>query len=127
MNVDLDFADRCREAVGRAEGSLATKLMRRRLEGEQVPVYLKGEVVGHNTRKSDSLLMSAIKNLRHRRESDMPKATLGPLLGLQGTDRLPPAHLRHAQPTLEAWTAPVAEILDRTEAAQDGARPSDRT
>ena len=93
MNVDLGFADRCRETVGRAEGSLATRLMRRRVEGEQVPVYFKGEVVGHNTRKSDSLLMSAIKNLRHRRERDMPKATLGSLLGLQGTDRLSPAIL----------------------------------
>ena len=127
MNVDLDFADRRREAVGRAEGSLATKLMRRRVEGEQVPVYFKGEVVGHNTRKSDSLLMSAIKNLRHRRKRDMPKATLGPLLDLQGTGRLPPAYLEDVPPTAEAWTAPVAEILDRTEAAQGGAGPSDRT
>ena len=39
-----------------------------------MPVYFKGKVVAHNTRKSDSLLVFAIKNLRQRRERDIPKA-----------------------------------------------------
>ena len=45
-----------------AQGS-ARRLLRRALEGEQVPVYDKGKVVGHTTRKSDALLVFAIKNL----------------------------------------------------------------
>ena len=73
MNGDADFADRCRDAVATAEGGLEAELRRRALEGEQVPVYFNGKVVGHNTRKSDSLLMFAIKNLRQRRERDIPK------------------------------------------------------
>ena len=75
MKADLDFADRCREAAATAEDSLETELMRRAVEGEQVPVYFKGKVVGYNTKKSDALLMFAIKNLRQRREHDVPKAS----------------------------------------------------
>ena len=74
MKEDPDFADRCRETLATTEASLETELMRRALEGEEVPVYFKGKVVAHNTRKSDALLMFAIKNLRHRRERDIPKA-----------------------------------------------------
>ena len=74
MKEDSDFADRCRETLATTEASLETELMRRALEGEEVPVYFKGKVVAHNTRKSDALLMFAIKNLRHRRERDIPKA-----------------------------------------------------
>ena len=74
MKADPDFADKCREALDTAEDSLETELRRRAVEGEQVPVYFKGKVVGHNTRKSDSLLVFAIKNLRQRRERDIPKA-----------------------------------------------------
>ena len=74
MKADPDFADKCREALDTAEDSLETELRRRAVEGEQVPVYFKGKVVGHNTRKSDSLLVFAIKNLRQRREHDIPKA-----------------------------------------------------
>ena len=75
MKADSDFADRCREALAAAEDSLETELMRRAVEGEQVPVYFKGKVVGYNTKKSDALLMFAIKNLRQRREHDVPKAS----------------------------------------------------
>ena len=74
MKADPDFADRCREALDRVEDNLETELRRRAVEGGQVPVYFKGKVVGHNTRKSDSLLMFAIRNLRQRRERDIPKA-----------------------------------------------------
>ena len=82
MNGDPDFADRCREALDTAEDNLETELRRRAVEGEQVPVYFKGKVVAHKTRKSDSLLVFAIKNLRQRRERDIPKApAFGRLLG----------------------------------------------
>ena len=83
MKADPDFAERCREALDTAEDTLETELMRRAVEGEQVPVYFKGKIVGHNTRKSDALLMFAVKNLRQRRERDVPKApSLRQLLGL---------------------------------------------
>lgn len=75
MKADPDFDERCREALDTAEDTLETDLMRRAVEGEQVPVYFKGKVVGHNTRKSDALLMFAIRNLRQRRERDVPKAS----------------------------------------------------
>ena len=83
MKADPDFADRCREALETAEDNLETELMRRAVEGEEVPVYFNGEVVGHSNRKSDSLLMFAVKNLRQRREHDIPKAPVfRRLLGL---------------------------------------------
>ena len=83
MKADPDFADRCREALDTAEDNLETELRRRAVEGEQVPVYFKGKVVAHNTRKSDSLLVFAIKNLRQRRDRDIPKApAFRRLLGL---------------------------------------------
>ncbi len=83
MKADPEFGDRCREALDTAEDNLETELRRRAVEGEQVPVYFKGEVVGHSTRKSDSLLMFAIKNLRQRRDRDIPKApAFRRLLGL---------------------------------------------
>ena len=88
MKADPDFADRCQEALDTAEDTLEAELTRRALEGEQVPVYFKGKVVGHNTRKSDALLMFAIKNLRQRRQRDVPKASsLRQFLGLKSTSR----------------------------------------
>ena len=83
MKADPDFADRCREALEAAEDNLETELRRRAVEGEEVPVYFNGEVVGHSNRKSDALLLFAIKNLRQRREHDIPKApAFRRLLGL---------------------------------------------
>ena len=40
-----------------------------------MPVYYKGKVVGHTTRKSDALLMFAIKNLQRRREQEVRKTS----------------------------------------------------
>ena len=71
--ADPDFDDRCEAALDTAEDTLEAELMRRALEGEQAPVYFKGEVVGHTSRKSDALLVFAIRNLRRRRERDVPK------------------------------------------------------
>ena len=75
MKADPDFAKRCEEAVGMAEDSLEEEVMRRALEGEQVPVYFRGKVVGQITRKSDTLLMFALNSLRRRRERKAPKAS----------------------------------------------------
>ena len=88
--ADPDFAERCEAALDTAEDTLEAELMHRALEGEQVPVYFKGEVVGHTIRKSDPLLMFAIKNLRQRRERDVPKASsLRQFFGLKSAN-LPP-------------------------------------
>ena len=38
------------------------------VEGDEVPVYSQGKVIGHKTRKSESLLMFMIKTLRERCE-----------------------------------------------------------
>lgn len=75
MKADPDFAKRCKEALDAAEDSLEEEVMRRALEGEQVPVYSKGKVVGQITRKSDTLLMFAIRNRQQRREREAPKAS----------------------------------------------------
>ena len=88
--ADPDFDERCEAALDTAEDTLEAELMHRALEGEQVPVYFKGEVVGHTIRKSDPLLMFAIKNLRQRRERDVPKASsLRQFFGLKSAN-LPP-------------------------------------
>ncbi|MDE0205161.1 MAG: hypothetical protein OXP66_03955 [Candidatus Tectomicrobia bacterium] len=75
MKADPEFAKRCEEALGMAEDSLEDEVMRRALEGEQVPVYFKGKVVGQQTRKSDTLLMFALNSLRRRREREAPKSS----------------------------------------------------
>ena len=61
------------------------ELMRRALEGEQRPVYYKGEVVCHITKKNDAMLLHAITNLRHHRsELEKPSPSAGGLSGLLG-------------------------------------------
>ena len=47
----------------------------RGVEDEHVRVDFKGKVVAHATRKSDSLLMFAVRNLRYRGERDFRKAS----------------------------------------------------
>ena len=66
LQADPEFADRWRDALDTAADNLEGELIRRAVEGEQVPVYYQGKVVGHTTRKSDTLLMFAIKNLQRR-------------------------------------------------------------
>ena len=50
-----------------------------------MPVYYQGKVVGHKTRKSDTLLMFAIKNLQRRRERDIPKNRRHRIFGVSGS------------------------------------------
>ncbi|MDE0206602.1 MAG: hypothetical protein OXP66_11310, partial [Candidatus Tectomicrobia bacterium] len=73
--ADSDFAERWEEALDTAEDNLLGEVIRRAVEGEQVPVYYKGKVVGHTTRKSDTLLMFAVREMQRRRERVAPKDT----------------------------------------------------
>ena len=96
LHADPDFAEKWEEALDSAEARLEEEVMRRALEGEQVPVYYKGKVVGHKTRKSDTLLMFAIKNLQRRRERerDVPESPFpAPVLD-RHERRLPTAGVR---------------------------------
>ena len=73
LKADLEFHDKAAHALDTAGDNLQAELMRCALEGEQQPVYYKGEVVGHINKKNDAMLMHAIANLRHRR-SELDKA-----------------------------------------------------
>ena len=73
LQADPEFGERWQEALDTAADTLEGELIRRAVEGEQVPVYYKGKVVGHKTRKSDTLLVFAIKNLQRRREREVRK------------------------------------------------------
>ena len=73
LQADPEFGERWQDALDTAADSLEGELIRRAVEGEQVPVYYKGKVVGHKTRKSDALLVCAIKNLQRRREREVRK------------------------------------------------------
>ena len=85
LHADEEFAQKWKAALDAAEDTLEQEVMRRAVEGEQVPVYVKGKVVAHNTRKSDSLLMFAVRNLRYRRERDFRKASpLRRFFGVKG-------------------------------------------
>ena len=82
LKSDLEFHEKAAHALDTAGDNLHMELMRRALEGDQQPVYYKGEVVGHITKKNDAMLMHAIANLWHRR-SELDKAhPMGSLAGL---------------------------------------------
>lgn len=111
LNADPDFAEKWEEALDSAEARLEEEVMRRALEGEQVPVYYKGKVVGHKTRKSDTLLMFAIKNLQQRRERDVPKA---PSLRQFLTGGAPTVHRRRAAESAPAPApATTVSVMER--------------
>ena len=74
-HADPDFAEKWEEALDAAEDNLLGEVIWRAVEGEEVPVYHKGKVVGHTTRKSDSLLMFAVREMQRRRERNVPKDT----------------------------------------------------
>lgn len=63
-SADPEFAYRLEIALAGAADSLEAEARRRAVEGDQVPVYAQGKVVGHKTKKSDTLLMFLIKTLR---------------------------------------------------------------
>ena len=86
LQADPEFGERWQEALDTAADTLEGELIRRAVEGEQVPVYYKGKVVGHKTRKSDTLLMFAIKNLQRRREQEVRKtSSLNRIFGVGGS------------------------------------------
>ena len=85
LQADPEFAERWRDALDTAADNLEGEVIRRALEGEQVPVYYQGKVVGHTTRKSDTLLMFAIRNLQRRRERDIPKNRRRRIFGVSGS------------------------------------------
>ena len=86
LQADPEFGERWQEALDTAADTLEGELIRRAVEGEQVPVYYKGKVVGHTTRKSDALLVFAIKNLQRRRENEVRKtSSLNRIFGVGGS------------------------------------------
>ena len=86
LQADPEFGERWQEALDTAADNLHGELIRRAVEGEQVPVYYKGKVVGHKTRKSDALLVFAIKNLQRRREREVRKnSPLRRMFGVGGS------------------------------------------
>ena len=60
MKADPDFADKCREALDTAEDSLETELRRRAVEGEQVPVYFKGQ--GRRSQLQEKRLAAGVRH-----------------------------------------------------------------
>ena len=86
LQADPEFGERWQDALDTAADTLEGELIRRAVEGEQVPVYYKGKVVGHTTRKSDALLVFAIKNLQRRREREVRKnSPLRRIFGVSGS------------------------------------------
>ena len=66
--ADDEFARRLEVALAGAADNLEAEAIRRSVEGDEEPVYLQGKVVGHRTKKSDTLLMFMIRTLRERSE-----------------------------------------------------------
>lgn len=64
--TDPDFACRLEIALAGAADNLEAEARRRAVEGDEVPVYAQGEVIGHKVKKSDTLLMFLIRTLRER-------------------------------------------------------------
>ena len=86
LQADPEFGERWQEALDTAADTLEGELIRRAVEGEQVPVYYKGKVVGHKTRKSDALLVFAIRNLQRRRDREVRKnSPLRRMFGVGGS------------------------------------------
>ena len=86
LKADPEFYEKTQDALATSDGNLQMELMHRAVEGVQQPVYYRGEVVGQSTRKNDSLLMFAIRNLRQQRselERTQPFGGLSNLLDFQ--------------------------------------------
>ena len=66
--LDPEFDERCRRALDGAADVLEAEARRRAIEGDQVPVFYRGKLVGHKPRKSDTLLMFLLKNHYQRPE-----------------------------------------------------------
>ena len=74
MKADSQFSDRCRDAVEGADDELEAEARRRSVEGEQVPVFYRGQLVAHKPRKSDALLMYLLKTHDQRRQRILQRA-----------------------------------------------------
>ena len=64
--ADLDFFKKCHMALEIAADNLEAEARRRAIEGDEVPVFSQGKVVGHRTKKSDQLLIFGIRTTRER-------------------------------------------------------------
>ena len=72
-------------------------------------MYYKGKVVGHTTRKSDALLMFAIKNLQRRREQEVRKTSpLRRIFGVRGSY----GRRRNSAPDAEDAGAAEATVME---------------
>ena len=110
LQADPEFGERWQDALDTAADTLEGELIRRAVEGEQVPVYYKGKVVGHTTRKSDALLVFAIKNLQRRREREVRKnSPLNRIFGVGGSL----SRRRIFEPDAEDAGAAEATVMER--------------
>ena len=74
LNADPGFSARCRDAIEGADDELQAEGRRRAIEGEQVPVFYRGKLVGHKPRKSDTLLMFLLRIHDQRRQGILQRA-----------------------------------------------------
>ena len=74
IKVDPEFSDRCRDAIEGADDELEVEARRRSVEGEQVPVFYRGQLVAHKPRKSDALLLYFLKTHDQRRQRILHRA-----------------------------------------------------
>ena len=118
LQADPEFGERWQDALDTAADSLEGELIRRAVEGEQVPVYYKGKVVGHTTRKSDALLVFAIKNLQRRREQEVRKtSSLNRFFGGSGSVGRLRNFAPDAEDTGDAEATVMEGLSDRDETA----------
>ena len=83
-----------------------------------MPVYYKGKVVGHTTRKSDALLVFAIKNLQRRREQEVRKtSSLNRFFGGSGSFGRLRNFAPDAEDTGDAEATVMEGLSDRDETA----------
>jgi len=74
--ADPDFAKQWDSAIEAAADKLEDEAVRRAVEGVQEPVYYKGEVVGHQNKFSDQLLMFVLKGARPDKFADRKQANV---------------------------------------------------
>ena len=71
---DTEFANKCLDAVYAAADIILAEAMRRAVQGEQIPVYSRGSVVGNRTRTSDTLLIFVHETLLKQAERTRQRA-----------------------------------------------------
>ena len=73
LKTDAAFRGRCADALETAADNFEMEAMRRAMEGEQQPLYYKGKVVGHITRKNDAMLMYVLRNMRQWQHRELKR------------------------------------------------------